>query len=516
MNRFVRLVYLLNVLIFSLPLSGCLTTFNDLTWLPATFSKDKPLLAQLETGKYRASFTAQGLAKDVKQEQSSGLGLLSIPLVEENLNLALNIIKEASGFSAVPGSVYVLASPTMNAMTKADGNIYVPIGMLVDIESRDELMALLSHEFAHVLLNHTDTDLLTNIQKKAVAGYAVIQRLSNGSKNNELSQRVRNTLAFSITVDRLLHPTWSRQQELAADKLAIDLLVAAGRDPNAMIVLLRRLENWKKVNSNLENENKKLTSHLVEAAISRYANESWQASLMQAFTPFAYSLESEIESMSATHLNIEARIDAARDYLRQFYRRTTRPEAETVSWRKIARSPDVMRQVTAVREAHSAFNELLRGNMTMAEKGLQRIPSQSSANQNYFRMLRAMLAERRGKHDDVKNISETIKDLKYPSYRLLVMDERARQTLEGRGEVQSVEKLYSEFDMYGRPNEFYADLIALAANTGNRAFHYSILLRCHADTLGIPAACDGSESPSTQDTDSGGIIRGLTNIFSKR
>ena len=492
----------------ALLLSGCVATLGTPAWLPNAFNDEQPVLTQLEPGKHRASLSAQGLDVDVRQEQSAALGLLALPALESMLNAELQTIKETIGFADLPGKAYILASPTMNAVVKADGNIYIPIGMVIDIDSTDEMMALLGHELAHVLLNHTDTDLLVDIQKKGASGWALVQQYASESGDNELSRRARNTLGFSLAVDRLLHPTWNRQQELAADKLAIDILVANNRDPNAMIVLLRRLDNWEAKNKQLEKDSQDRSSLLVNAAAAKYAKEGWQALMMQALTPAALAIEDEIESMAETHAGSDARLEAATEYLRQHYRRAARPSAETKQWRRVAHSAEVKRQAAAVTHAYTAFNQLLSGDLRAAENSFKRIPAREGRNQNYYRMLQAMMAEQRNKPADVASIASSARQLQYPSYRLFVMEERARQSLAPQPSAETVEALYANFDSYGRPSDYYVDLLQLAAQAGDTPLRYNILVRCYADNFGVRAACDDSPASNDQDKGSGGGVLG--------
>lgn len=501
----------------ALLLSGCVATLSKPSWLPKGFSDDQPHLSQLEPGKHSDGWKTQGVDTDVKQEQSAGLGLVVLPALEAQLNGELQTIKDTIGFPELPGKAYILASPTMNAMAKADGNIYIPIGMVMDIDSTDEMVALLAHELGHVLLNHTDTDLLTEIQKKGSTAWAVANQLSNDTAGAELSRRVRNTLTFSLAADRLLHPTWNRQQELAADKLAMDILVATGRDPNALIVLLHRLDRWEEINKSLEDDSKERTSLLVSAATAKFAKEGWQAAMMQALTPAGLAIEDAVDDMANTHMSTETRLEAANEYLRRHYRRVDRPAAETRRWRRVAHAPEVKRQAAAVKQAYTTYIQLLNGNTSAAARSLKRIPAREGRQQNYYRMLQAMVAEEGNKHAEVAGIAGAARELQYPSYRLLVMEERARQALAPAPQLDSVRTLYASFDTYGRPAHYYADLIQLAGQTGDLPFKYDVLLRCYAANFGQHAACDDASTTHAEadaaSKQGSGVMGSLLGVF---
>ena len=504
----------LGLFLSALLLSACVTTLGTPAWLPNTFTDDQPVLAQLKPGKHRPSLSAQGLEVDVRQEQSAALGLLSLPALEAMLNQELQKIKDAIGFPQLPGKVYIMASPTMNAMAKADGNIYIPIGMIMDIDSTDEMMALLGHELAHVLLNHTDTDLLASIQRKGANGWALIQQYSNETGDMALTRRARNTLTFSMAVDRLLHPTWNRQQEFAADKLGIDILVATRRDPNAMIVLLRRLDDWEEINQRLVQENKERSSWLANAASDKYAPAEWQSLIKQALTPATVAIEDKVDDLAETHASTDDRLEAATEYLRQHHRRTPRPPAETRRWQTIAHSAEAKRQAAAVKQAYNAYTDLLVGNRGAAQNGFKRIPPRDGNNQNYYRMLQAMLAEYRDKPAEVARIAFAARSLPYPSYRFWVLEGRARHASTPPS-VDSVQALYDTFDTYGRPTDYYVDILQLARQTGNEPFRYNILVRCYADNLGVRGACDDTVKQASAEQGGGSLLEDMMKVFGR-
>ena len=429
------------------------------------------------------------------------------------LNRDLQSLKDAIGFPQLPGKVYIMASPTMNAMAKADGNIYIPIGMIMDIDSTDEMMALLAHEVSHVLLNHTDTDLLANIQRKGANGWALIQQYSNETNDMALTRRARNTLTFSMAVDRLLHPTWNRQQEFAADKLGIDVLVATGRDPNAMIVLLRRLDDWEEINQRLELENKQRSSWLLNAASDKYAQADWRSLIQQALTPATLAIEDKVDDLAETHASTDERIEEATEYLREHHRRSPRPPAETRQWQQVAHSAEAKRQAAAVKQAYNAYNDLLMGKLGAAEAAFKRIPDRDGGKQNYYRMLQAMLAEARNKPAEVVRIASSARSLQYPSYRYWVLEERARRMTASQPSVESVQALYDTFDTYGRPTDYYADILQLARQTGNEPFRYNILVRCYADNLGVRGACDDSVKQASADKGGGSVLGDMMKVF---
>src|SRR5690606_35396354 len=80
-------------------------------------------------------------------------------------------IKVAAGVPEWPGKVYILATSDMNATATGAGNIYISLAWLDNAESEDEIVALLSHEFAHIYLHF---DKLNDILPAADTSAAVL------------------------------------------------------------------------------------------------------------------------------------------------------------------------------------------------------------------------------------------------------------------------------------------------------------------------------------------------------
>ncbi len=96
----------------------------------------------------------QNLNEDLNNHRADGLGLVSMPEMEQYLNGLLYKIKTTTGTTDWPGAVHITAETSLNASSSAAGNIYISLGWLQSVESEDEIFAILSHEYGHIYLNH--------------------------------------------------------------------------------------------------------------------------------------------------------------------------------------------------------------------------------------------------------------------------------------------------------------------------------------------------------------------------
>lgn len=513
---------LLSVCVLAFCLSGCETLNTKHGWLPSVLNDDAPYLQQLSRSKAAASPKDTNGAKDaddgkdVRMMQSTGLGLVYHPELEQLLNAELQRIRDTSGFTQVPGRVYIMASPTMNALTTADGNIYIPMGMLMDIQSMDELDALLAHEFAHTVLAHTDSDLLKVIQKKGTAAYAVVNRLGMNAGNAEqVNRRIRNGVALYMATEKIISPTWNRKQEGDADKLAVDLLVKAGRNLNGMTALLSRVDQWDKINAGLRENDKPKQSMLVAAATSQLAQNEWQALLMQALDPVGRQIEDGIAQAGNTHFGPQERLEDINAYVRTHYRKAARPTVDDKSWRKTAHSQKSKRLAQGVVQSHLAYRSVSQNNGTIARKALAKAKHRDLAGQTFYQLALAMLADDGRKTTEVMSVAQSALGNPYPSYRLQIMAQQAKALQQGKTDGEELKALYEEFDRYGRPVEFYYDLIRLAEASDNKGLKLELVIRCQVDYFGDAAACSSTDNQAAAKQDPG-IVNGFLGLFGKK
>lgn len=147
-------------------------------------------------------------------------------LVQETL---AGLVK-AAGIEGLPASVTLLNSASYNAFSLPNGQLFISRGMLALANDQAELAAALAHELGHVMARHIAQRVVE--RARAAADTADIARNFGDGEATEAA----------ITAHRLSLAAFSRNQELEADRISIDLLAKAGYDPAGVLRLLRSLE----------------------------------------------------------------------------------------------------------------------------------------------------------------------------------------------------------------------------------------------------------------------------------
>jgi predicted Zn-dependent protease len=128
--------------------------------------------------------------------------------------------------------VTILNSPVANAFALPGGYLYVTRGLLALSDDNSELAAVLSHEIAHVIANHALE------RAKVVEQADIVARVASDVLSDPIA-RDAATVSSQMTLAK-----FSRNQEVAADRIGIMVAGRAGYDPFAASRFLKKLEGY--------------------------------------------------------------------------------------------------------------------------------------------------------------------------------------------------------------------------------------------------------------------------------
>jgi len=144
----------------------------------------------------------------------------------------------AAAVSPAMVEVYVVADPTPNAFVAGGQNIFLHTGLLTELETIDELRAVIAHELGHITGGH----LTRRDQAMAGArGIAAIGML--GAAAAVVGGVPEASVAIAAGTGQAAHRSalaHSRAEEAAADQSGLRYLAAAGGDPRAVLTALER------------------------------------------------------------------------------------------------------------------------------------------------------------------------------------------------------------------------------------------------------------------------------------
>jgi predicted Zn-dependent protease len=320
--------------------------------LPSSKGEKATLISELKPGPYQASTVAVGEEKDLARQRGQAFGFVRLARVEEFLSGIRTSLLTASGKTGVPGQIRILASQEFNAYSTADGNVYVSMRCLEELESVDEAAAILAHEVSHVLLGHHSADLFADLQHRGRALYELgldtKNMLNNKKKPPKGDAKGRDAAETVVRVtDKLVLPAWTRGQEKEADLLGVDLLVEAGYSPVSMINMLEKLRAWERTD---EERNKALFDRLQQPG-----DQTWQDKGRVIYKDL-------LDRIAANHPKTEERINETAAYLERHYGNRTLAEPKAGPWKALTGRPDVRDVMGNYKLAFSAHAVLEKGN----------------------------------------------------------------------------------------------------------------------------------------------------------
>lgn len=130
---------------------------------------------------------------------------------------------------------HVLRDPeTINAFALPGGQIFITVGLLKRLKTKDEIAGVLGHEIGHVIARHSAQQMATQELTSGLMNAAVVavQDPNNPNAGAAIAQYVGNAINMK----------YGREDELEADRYGIKYTSGAGYNPEAMIEVMNVLQ----------------------------------------------------------------------------------------------------------------------------------------------------------------------------------------------------------------------------------------------------------------------------------
>lgn len=486
-------------------LSGCLQNSPSMlkTVTNTKLNTNQPVIEQINS-QHKKSIFAVGLEADRKRNQSSGLGLIKHDELENYLNEQLKKLKKDSGFTSVPGNVYLFADTVFGARTSADGNIYIPYAVIMDLSSSDEVAALLAHELAHTIRGHFSSDIFVKAQKKGLAATAVVANFRKNEagviRSND-KKNIHKVMASLVISDGFINPGWTRIQELEADKLGLDIMIKAGYNPDGMFVLLEKMAIWDDKNKLIQQQqNASLEAKL--GAIKVTNDTSVIGTTINSYlSQGASKFGAMIDRLNKSHDSADTRHNHLLEYSDKHYGHLTASTLETKRWSQIAKSSQTKQIWNALENSIAAQQAMSDKNYSKANQLLKNTRSNTN-NQNFLHQTLYELDSLQNKNQSLQTHVNNGLRGHYPSLRLHIEKAKINSGNAEKTPTSVAQSLISTFDNYGRPADYYGDILALLSKSDMKPQVLALTAECIAKYAGEGINCDtGNLEESAKNND---------------
>lgn len=432
--------------------------------------------------------------------QRRGFGIVSHPRLDADLNAVLQDIQRAMPSAPPAARVYATPDPAFRAYASADGAIFIATGVLQSLQSRDELAALIAHEYAHVVLGHSGTSRTREAARVAQGVGTLYLALRHGSAAEMAltSTVVRDVVLHASLVEALqggMLPARTRQHEVDADLLATDLLVRAGYNPAAMVDFLDKLDTWeaarqaaaKAREAKLVDVGEQMKAHATKGDVGNAVGVAIGGTISNIFTAGGNAFMRGLSRMRREHLAPAKRIERVRDRIDSEHADYDRPDLRPVPWSGQSQVTRLFEGLEATHQFVAAVQAGETDTYAARLRAVKASPAATTAYARYAQLLVYPLSQ--GKKRSVRDMSAELarEDSLFPAH-LLALDvlEEVGSPAEQVAALQVSQKALNE------PPELLPYAVRIHRRAGNNAAANQALGAClgQGDTA-LSNACNG-------------------------
>jgi predicted Zn-dependent protease len=205
-------------------LGGCTTVYNE-----ATGRKEMVVIT---------SDQESAIGRDVNKSILKQFKPSNNIMMARRLENVARRIAAVSDRKDIEYNFQVVESNQINAFAVAGGYVYATTALMKAVESDDELAGVMGHEVGHIAARHPVKRLEASMGYSVL--YAVAVAVINPGSEQDI-QRVRDIQQIANLTYRMVELGYSRNDEMAADSLALRYTKRAGYNPKAVLTFMEKL-----------------------------------------------------------------------------------------------------------------------------------------------------------------------------------------------------------------------------------------------------------------------------------
>lgn len=465
---------------------------------PAAQGKEKAKLGEIVgLGRGLTEAASNSAPSSGLEIQRRSFGVVQDAKLDAALKGLLEELRAAAPGDRPEAGVYATPDPAFRALTTPDGTIFLAYGVLRSVQSRDELAALIAHEYAHVALGHVKPTQAERMLKLASGGSRLYaeHRWAGGS-SAELDEAAHRMAVFGAAMESVqsgVMPSRSRRQETAADAYAVDLMVATGYNPVAVVDMLSRMGTWEAA-QDAAFERHKLAMVNIEALTANAAGASSMSGavdnviaggVQNAWSSGVNALNSGLRKARRQHLSPERRTEDVISHLEKQHPDADRPELRPLPW---AGDRQVVALFDGIDKTHAFIAALAaddKPRFTGLKRDIQGSPVASTPYARYA--LFQVFDERAGRQKAISDVQTELRraDSLFPTH-LLVLDILIRHG----GVQEQLAALEQSQESLGDPPELLPYAVRIYSRANDKARAFMAYKRCAGfGDAALQAAC---------------------------
>lgn len=442
-----------------------------------------------------------------------------------------------------------------SASTAYTREIFISYGVFLHAESVDELAAVIGHELAHMLLEHSDAlgmrksilnalDSMTrarNLYAKAEALRFDDTRWEislDASVAADLQKSATQRVIADLLYERIHATLFSRGAEHEADRLALDLMIAAGYSPMGLKISLERMAHSHdlatEVAAYFEESSKTLLQQTLAIIDQQLSQQEFRPEELDAFitntqeafmkSTVEFGTNALIKFSAKSHPVPAKRVRKITQYLYDNYPRSVRrrqPDSASVALFRSGHIAAVMNNYSAANQAVEAIGQ---GLFTSADELTADALSAPTYDDPYIRYTAFLNSRSQG--DPLAAVAE-LEEMRADGLVPVQTSAELADFLVDNGRVEFVNRMIGLYEGYfGEIHDYYPPKIKLSAAAEDHASVESLALACYEvappdSTLARKCATASGVSPMVAESapeDQPGLLKPanqLKNLFQK-
>lgn len=383
-------------------------------------------------------------------------------------------------------NVYISSKKDYSAMAGPDDSILVRFDILEKSETEDEIAFILAHELAHILLNHAYRASFQDDQRQAARIVAKLSRVTAMIEEIDINESVdmdvkevekSNAKTYAIYDDMveimrdLFNPVWARSQEDDADLLAIDLMVAAGYNPESTLDVFDRFESYRIKKETLVNvftDNlKNQAASLLEQAKSNKVDHPMEVLTLDNITGQAKKTiletakkEAKERLLTPTHRKPLARKQTLEQYYMREYPNTVDRDYQFDNLEKVKSSREIKQATSTIKALINSRIAFHQGDIKTAKEALNEALKGKMASFSDALWLKYQISRSTHDYESAISILEKAQKGQYPgidSYEaLFTLYWKLDRIDDAMKLIQAAEKRYEDHDHF-RPEKIFLE-----------------------------------------------------------
>ena len=230
----------------------------------------------------------------------------SDPILQEYLEDLVNNLANYSQLKSHRMDLVIVPNPTINAFAVPGGVVGVNTGLFLYAGNEDQMASVLAHELAHLSQRHYARSLeaSSNASIPTLAGILAGFILAATAGADAGLAAITATQAAALN-NQL---RFSRQNEQEADRIGLQTMVSAGRDPHASAEIFERMLRETRYSSRPPEF--LLTHPVTESRIADARNRAGRENTEQHFpnNEYFYLMQARVRLLHAENANFAAKI----------------------------------------------------------------------------------------------------------------------------------------------------------------------------------------------------------------